>query len=59
MSHVVNFYLEPAQKSDKDIIVALASRPVSEETEALLIGYVREALRVYNSLFLILNLTDD
>lgn len=49
MTHVVNFYLEPSRKNDKDAIVALASRPVNEETESLLIGYVREALRVYNS----------
>ncbi|KAF8532744.1 heme peroxidase [Gautieria morchelliformis] len=46
MTHVVNFYLEVSRKNDKDAIVALAGRPVSEETENLLIGYVQEALRI-------------
>lgn len=54
MTHVVNFYLDPSRKNDKDAIVALASRPVNEETESLLIGYVREALRVYKLLCLVL-----
>jgi hypothetical protein len=45
MTHVVNFYLDEERKQEKDAIVALARRPISEETEGLLIGYVREALR--------------
>ena len=50
MTHVVNFYLDASRKAEKDAIVALAGRPVTEETEGLLIGYVQEALRAYNSL---------
>jgi hypothetical protein len=45
MTHVVNFYLDEERKQEKDAIVALARRPVSEETEGQLIGYAREALR--------------
>ncbi|KAF8585671.1 heme peroxidase [Ramaria rubella] len=46
MTHVVNFYLDSARKSDKDAIVALAGLPLTGESESLLIGYIREALRL-------------
>ncbi|KAF8521309.1 heme peroxidase [Gautieria morchelliformis] len=46
MTHVVNFYLDASRKNDKATIVSLARRPVSDETENLLIGYVQEALRI-------------
>ena len=47
MAHVVNFYLDEKQNDDKDVIVALSRRPVTEDDDRLLMGYVREALRTW------------
>ncbi|KIJ37088.1 hypothetical protein M422DRAFT_232076 [Sphaerobolus stellatus SS14] len=43
MTHVIEFYLD---SPDKDVIIGLSRGKSTAETEAVLVGYVREALRL-------------
>lgn len=46
MVHVVDFYLDPSRKKERDVISNLASSSrFSDLEEAQFRGYVREALR--------------
>ncbi|KAK4101146.1 heme peroxidase, partial [Parathielavia hyrcaniae] len=48
-AEAVDFYLSPAGAAHRDAIHALAAQPPSEQTDALLLGYALEGIRLSGS----------